>query len=148
MNSAEGALLRHGVRGNTGRLTPNKTTNAKRILGDDRVSSLIEMHWDIANNCEKIEQKVSAQQFLLNKLFPNARSNTVKIELKRVECIQDISDNENIVMASICAGEMTLDEGDRLFQLLQQKRATHEAMDVVEQVKLLHQRMKDAGLIT
>jgi hypothetical protein len=147
MSSSEGALLNNGVKGSTGRSTKNKAALEISRIGEQNCVSLYNLHLNIAINAEEIGDRISAQQFLLNKILPNAKSKKITIDLKPMENIQDISDNENIVVSNICDGNISLDEGEKLFQMLEQRRSTRESMDVIEKLKVLQQRMEDAGLI-
>lgn len=137
--------LKNGNTKHTGRL-PNH--NHKRLLdiqrmGEDNCTSLYEMQLETARNSPDQQMRNSAQQFLLNKILPNAKSRKLCIDLKPMNTLQDITDNENVVVKSVAEGDITIEEGEKFFGILEHCRKTKEAVVIGEEIQEVKQFIKE-----
>ena len=147
--SADGNSLLHGNKGHTGRQgTRNKRTIMLERIGEDNAMSLYNLHLETALGGEDPELRHSAQQFLLKPLLPNAkRGRRIEgIELVPILSIEDVSKNENLILDKITEGELTLEEGQMFFNLIEQSRKTREFIDIIPMLNEIKAYMKEHGL--
>ncbi len=93
------------------------------------------------------EEKMQSSQFLLNKIVPNAKGSRVSLELKMMQSMDDVQENENSILQAVSEGHVTLEEGEKLFSMTDQARKTIEASDIMQRLDEMQQRMKDAGIL-
>lgn len=85
-------------------------------------------------------------KFLHDKVVPNAKGTRVLIELKVMENLEDVMENENRVLQSVGTGFITIEEGEKLFGMTDQYRKTIEASEITDRLNEIQQRMKEAGI--
>jgi polyhydroxyalkanoate synthesis regulator phasin len=133
-----------------GRQEVNKIRKEISRLQEENWISLYQMQCDIAHNGEKIEQRISCQQFLLDKILPKATpipaSRYVKIEIIPMNSMEDIRTNEKTIMEYVSKGEISLEEGKDLFSMTEQSRKTYEATEIAKMLIDMDQRMKEKGI--
>jgi hypothetical protein len=130
-------------RGNKG--SKHRFATELERIGEDNCRQLYDLQLEIAQTALEVATRSQAQQFLLNKILPNAKSKKVNIDLKPMETLQDIADNENIVVKSIGEGDITVEDGDKLFNIIGQCRDTKKSIfleEEIQEVKRLLQEHK------
>lgn len=86
-------------------------------------------------------------RFIIDKVLPNAKGNRIEIELPVMENIGDVLDAQAMVLHYICCGEITLEEGERLFDMIEQRRKAIETSEIIDRMREIDQRMKMAGIL-
>jgi hypothetical protein len=125
----------------------NKALLEIQRIGEENCLSLYEMQRDIAANSKDEDTRSQAQQFLLNKVLPNAKGGRfIKVELVPMENLATIKQNEILIMENVCQGNITLEEGEKLFTMTDQCRKTIESSEIAKMVEEMQKRMKEAGL--
>jgi len=92
-----------------------------------------------------LDGDVQAQKFYISRFVPPARSAPVQIELPPINTPTDILSAFDWIWAAVGAGEITLDDMDRLRVLLE---ARLKAIEVVELAARIERLEEHAGVIT
>lgn len=125
----------------------NKALLEIQRIGEENCLSLYDMQMQIAKFGEDEDNRIQAQQFLLNKVLPNAKGGRfIKVELIPMENLSSIKENEILIMKNVCEGNITLEEGEKLFTMTDQCRKTIEATEIAKTIEEMQNRMKEAGI--
>lgn len=103
-------------------------------------------HYDMLDKLASEGDKECAM-FLINKVLPNAKgSRTMKIELTELVTLDDVAKNQDMVFKHVSEGNISIEEGEKLFALTDIRRKTIEQVDLVERIEEINKRMKEAGI--
>ena len=84
-----------------------------------------------------VEGDVQLQKFLVSRFLPPARSQPIQIELPAIKSPNDIAAAFDAIWAAVGAGEITLDDMERLQGFLDAKLKVIEVVEMAEDLKLV-----------
>lgn len=147
MKSSGRSTLKNGNPISPGRNEVNKFRKHLQRIGEENCLSLYELHIDIAKNADKIENRISSQQFLLDKVLPKALpARHVEIPLPSMMTLEGIVESEEIIMQQIAEGKMSLEEGEKLFSMTAERKKTYELSELNKMMQDIDMRLKDNGM--
>jgi hypothetical protein len=129
----------------------NKSSPGKKPMS--RTKHLLEMQLIGEENCRELYQmqveaarkgNLEAGQFLLNKFLPNAKGvRMINLPLPILDSIESIQNAEQIVVSHICEGIISVEEGERLINIIKNSRETFQTTEVMAKIAALEEKMKD-----
>lgn len=115
--------------------TPNKRTQLSNVLNshaEDLVKKAIEM---------ALDGDVNALRLCMERLIPKATSQPIQFEI-------EMGKNDNLsvlgrkIVNSVGKGELTPDEGQKLFGMLDKQRNLIELTDIIKKIEEIEEAMK------
>jgi hypothetical protein len=111
----------------------NKTTIFAKEIAQEKLGEVI----DALHNAAVVDGNVQAQKYLVSLFVPPARSQPIQIELPPIRTPNDIVAAFDAIWAAVGAGEITLDDMDRLRGFLEAKLKAIEVVELAEDLELI-----------
>lgn len=140
MTTSDEITLKNGNRRNSGRPTgsPTQSLLALQQIGEERCRSHYEFLDKLASEGDK-----EAAMFLVNKVLPNAKgTRMIKLPLPELKGIAGISSAQDIIIENVANGNISIEEGEKLSNLVEQKRKIIEASEVLTIMTEIQERVK------
>lgn len=132
-----------------GRTGPNRDKISQmRIdqIGHENLDQIIKIQTDKA-----LAGDDDACRYVLDKVYTKPTPNTfVSFTMRNIKTLDDIGEAQNDIMVSVASREISLEESERIFGLLEQRRKTLDTIEASETRKLIEKidkRMNDAGIL-
>lgn len=94
-----------------------------------------------------LEGDSDSRRFVIDKIMPNAKgSKHIKIDLPPITDIDSLGPIQNTIIEKTCDGTISLDEGERLIAITEQRRKVIETSDMMKLMQMIDERMKVAGI--
>ena len=124
----------------------NKRTRLMKIIGQENYEQVCKKQVDIALYSENPDQAATAQRFIMSlsepKPSPIPHETYVEhIPLLPMRTIENIRHNSDLVLGDVCNGNMPLEVGERLFNLIEQARKNWEATEMKRMLDETNQRI-------
>jgi len=126
-------------KGNPGRRPgqPNKRTQFLNAIGQANAIGIISKTVECAK-----QGKPWAVQLVLERLYPPMRSRLVQFPLPPLNSLADIQDAIAAVLQGVAAGQLTIEEGDQLANILERHGKAINDAEIEARLK----RLEDAEL--
>lgn len=144
MTSTGNSTLNNGNKIQNGRQngSKNKALLELHRIGEERVRSHYDMLDKLASEGDK-----DVAMFLVNKVLPNSKgARAIKIDVGELNTLEDITKNQTIIFKEVADGHITIDEGEKLFSMIDSRQKTIETTTIAEMISDINERMKKAGI--
>lgn len=117
---------------------PNNRTTFFHLLGPERMESLLELQWVSAQNGNE-----ESQRFLINKGIPTPKPGRFfKTYLHEIKTLEDVSVAQREVMNALSNAEITIEEAEKLFEIIAQQQNTITTLDILTRLLTLEEALK------
>lgn len=110
-------------------------------MGYERAATLKQMQVDAA-----LGGDLETGKWLLEFILSKPKSRTINMMFPIIKDLAGVSEAQDYVLQKIGEGEISLDEGERLSVLIDNRRKTIETCEIMALVMDTQKRLKDAGL--
>jgi hypothetical protein len=144
MSYNEKTTFKHGNTFGKGRHqgSRNKEQIALQQIGFERAIEITDLQYEAAKNGSE-----DAQRFLISMFISKPKPGRfINVPIRKVDTINDVLPAQQDAMEYVTNGELTVDEGDKLFEFIEHHRKTIEVMDLVFMIEGIDKRMKSAGI--
>ena len=128
----------------------NKRTRLMEIIGEENYNAICKMHMETALYCEDQKLRASAQAFLIERMEPKPspipHKTYINLPLLAMDSMDNIKENEKRLLKHVCGGDISLEEGEKLFSMTEQARKTYETTEIAKMLSEMDDRMKENGI--
>lgn len=124
----------------------NKRTRLIKIIGQENYDEICRKQADAALYSENDEQRLSCQRFIMSlgepKPAPIPHETYVEdIPLLPMASVENIKNNSDLILNKICKGDISMEIGERFFNLIEQARKNWEATEMKRMLDETNQRI-------
>ena len=115
----------------------NKSTLAMEALLDGQSI-------EITQKCieHALEGNSVALRLAMERILPPRKSRPIMLDLPETETVQDVLKAQDVVMQAVSLGDLTLDEADQFFVLLEAKRKAIETCILEERIEVIEAHLE------
>lgn len=137
--SGEVCTLKNGNKsGKRAKGTPNTKTTFFKLLGPERMETLLELQWESAQNGD-----AESQRFLINKGIPTPKPGRfVKTYLHEIKTLEDVPVAQREVVKALSNAEITIEEAEKHFEIIQQQQDTITTLEILPRLLTLEDAIK------
>lgn len=155
MKSTREVILNNGNKGKEPRKgreigERNKRTKLMEIIGEENYKSICKMHMETALYSEDEKLRASAQAFFIDraepKLSPLPHKTYINLPLLVMDSMDNIKENEKKILKHVSEGDISIEEGEKLFSMTEQARKTYETTEIARMLSEMDDRMKENGI--
>jgi hypothetical protein len=115
----------------------NKSTLLLEALLDEQSAEVTRKCVDLA-----LAGDSSALRLIMERIIPPRKYRTIEIDLPVIKNVDDLQIAQDVVMQAASSGELTLDEANQLFVLLEARRKAMETQNLATRLQKIEEHLE------